>query len=140
MTKRDTQAAEYQREQPRNVPERELLFYTPVEKVDRFDILISDPHAGDDYTTIEGTAGLTLQEVLDWLSAGGEWSFRVTARGNPDKIFIRGLLGFEGMRDAVAGESLMSLCTANEDEIEELEKKVRARVLNELKPSGVWKY
>jgi hypothetical protein len=114
--------------------ERQLLFYMPVEKIDRFDILISDPHAGDDYTTIEGTANLTLQEVLDWLSAGGEWSFRVTAHGNPDKIFIRGLLGFESMRDAVAGEALMSLCTANEDEIDELEKKVRARVLNELNP------
>jgi hypothetical protein len=113
--------------------ERQLLFYMPVEKVDRFDILISDPHAGDEYTTIDGTANLTMQEVFDWLGAGGEWSFRVTAHNNPNKIFIRGLLGFESMRDAVAGESLMSLCTANEDEIEELEKKVRTRVLNELK-------
>ena len=115
--------------------ERQLLFYAPVEQVNRFDIWLSDPHAGDEYTTIEDTVNLTMQEVLDWLSEGGEWSFRVAAHGNPAKIFIRGLLGFEGMRDAVAGESLMHLCTANDDEIAELEKKVRARVLNELKPA-----
>ncbi len=113
--------------------EQQLLFYMPVEKINRFDILISDPHAGDDYSTIDGTVNLTMQEVWDWLSTGGEWSFRVTAHGNPDKVFIRGLLGFESMRAAVAGEALMHLCAANEDEIAELEKKVRARVLNELK-------
>jgi len=111
--------------------DRQLLFYMPVEKIDRFDILISDPHAGDDYTTIDSTVNLTLQEVLDWLSAGGEWSFRVTAHARPDKIFMRGLLGFESMRDAVAGEALMHLCHATEEEIDELEQKVRARVLHE---------
>lgn len=112
--------------------ERQLLFYAPVEKIDRFDIWVSDPHAGDHYSTLDSTVNLTMQEVWDWLSTGGEWSFRVTAHGNPDKIFIRGLLGFEGMRDAVAGESLMHLCTATEEEIDELEKKVRARVLGEM--------
>ena len=112
--------------------ERQLLFYKPVEKINRFDIWISDPHAGDSYHTLDCTVNLTMQEVWDWLSGGGEWSFRVTAHSNPNKIFIRGLLGFESMRDAVAGEELIHLCTANEEELAALEQKVRERALGEI--------
>lgn len=113
--------------------ERQLLYYRPVEQVTRFDILISDPHKRNDpYTTIDSSANLTLQEVWEWLCDGGEWSFRVTAHNNPDKVFMSGLTTYESMRSAVDGEALVSLCTATEEEADELAQKVHDRVLKEL--------
>lgn len=106
----------------------QLLMYRAVEQVTRFDILISDPHAGDGFAPIEETENLTLQEVWDWLSLGGEWAFRVTAHGNPEKIFMRGLVSYESMRDAVAGKALMVVCNATDAELTEFEQKVCDRI------------
>jgi hypothetical protein len=106
---------------------REVLYHEPIEKINRFDILIADVYAGDDYTTIDGTENITMQEVWDWLSTGGDWNFRVTAHGQPDKIFLRGFVALNGMRDAVAGEALMRLGEATEEELNELYAKIRQR-------------
>jgi hypothetical protein len=106
---------------------REVLYHEPIEKINRFDILIADVYAGDDYTTIDGTENITMQEVWDWLSTGGDWNFRVTAHGQPDKIFLRGFVALNGMRDAVAGEALVRLGEVTKDELDELYAKIRSR-------------
>ena len=111
---------------------RTLLFYDPIEKIDRFDILISDPHQGGEETTITGTTNLSLQEVWDWLSRGGDWSFTVTAHNCPEKIFISGLLRYQSIRAAVDGQVLCSLCSATEDDIGDLVEKAHKRVLSEI--------
>ena len=116
------------------MPDRQLLYYRPVEQVTRFDILISDPHKRNDpYTTIDGSASLTLQEVWEWLCDCGEWSFRVTAHNDPDNVFMSGLTTYKSLRAAVDGQALCNLCTATEEEADELAKEVHDRVLKEMK-------
>lgn len=112
--------------------DRHLLYYQDVEQITRFDILISDPHKhGDCYTTIESSVGLTLQEVWDWLSNGGEWSFIVTAHNDANNVFLRGTTSYKSMRAAVDGRILMSLCTATEEEAEELAQRTHQRVMQQ---------
>lgn len=90
--------------------ERELLYYEPIEKVDRFDVLISDPYCnGDEYRAIEGSSNLTMHQVWEWLSEGGDWAFRVTAAGNPDRLFMNGCTYDFGMRQASEGRVLQRL-------------------------------
>jgi hypothetical protein len=87
--------------------ERELLYYEPIEKVDRFDVLIRDLHCDHDrLETIEGSAGLTIHQVWEWLSEGGDWAFQVTAAGNPDRVFMSGYTYDYGMRHASEGRVL----------------------------------
>jgi hypothetical protein len=110
-----------------------LLYYEPVTKIDRFDILISDVHAGDDYTTIPSTTNLSLQQVWDWLCHGGDWSFKVIEHGQPDHVFMSGLVGHESLRAAADGELLVHLCAATDEEAKELKEKAHNRVRAEMK-------
>lgn len=115
------------------MPDRQLLYYSPVEQINRFDVLISDPHKhGDPYTTIEGSVKLTLQEVWDWLCDCGEWSFMITAHGDSNNVFMRGETNYKSMKSASEGRTLVSLCTVTKEESEELAEKVHARVLKEM--------
>lgn len=109
----------------------DLLYYEPVTKIDRFDILISDVHAGDDYKTISSTTNLSLQQVWDWLCDGGDWSFRVTAHNQPDHVFMSGLVRYESLRAAAAGEVLVHLCSATDEEAAELKEKAHNRIMKE---------
>lgn len=111
---------------------QDLLTYAPVKKTDRFDILISDVHQGGEKIAIDGTTNLTLQEVWEWLCHGGDWAFTITAHGNPDKIFMDGVLNYLSMRAAVDGRMLCYLCEATDAEISELQEKVHKRVLAEI--------
>lgn len=112
--------------------DRHLMYYQDVEQIKRFDILISDPHkSGDPYTAIEGSVGLTLQEVWDWLSNCGEWSFIVTAHNDANNVFLRGTTSYKSMRAAAEGRILMSLCVATEAEAEELAQKTHQRVMQQ---------
>jgi hypothetical protein len=106
---------------------RNLLYYEPVTKIDRFDILISDVHAGDDYTTIPSTTNLSLQEVWDWLCHGGDWSFKVIEHDQADHVFMSGLVGHESLRAAADGELLVHLCDATDEEAAELKEKAHNR-------------
>jgi hypothetical protein len=116
---------------------RNLLYYEPVTKIDRFDILISDVHAGDDYTTIPSTTNLSLQEVWDWLCDGGDWGFRVTAHNMPDQVFMSGLLRYGSLRAAADGEVLVHLCEATDEEAAELKEKTRNRLFAEMEAMGI---
>jgi hypothetical protein len=113
---------------------RDLFYYRPVEKVTRFDILISDPYQGGEHHTIDGTENLSLQEVWEWLCTGGDWSFIVTAHNNPEQVFMRGSTYDDNcFRHAVDGEALMRLCTATKEESEEFRSDVKKRRRAEMK-------
>jgi len=90
-----------------------------IRKISLFDILISDIHAGDDYTTIEGTIGLTYHEVWEWISSGGDWGFKVTEHNCPDNVFMIGTTT-KSMNDARKGEETLYLGEASPEELDEL--------------------
>ena len=104
-----------------------VTYANKIEKVHLFDILISDVHAGDDYTTIDTSAGLTFHEVWEWISSGGEWAFRVTEHKNHDNIFMTGTT-YKSMDDARKGEESIYLGTANNEEVNELQDFLRNSV------------
>jgi hypothetical protein len=112
----------------------QLLFQDPCEKITRFDIHIIDIYChGDTFTTIECSENLSLQEVWEWLCHGGDWKFKVTAHGQPDKVFMDGYLYHDNsFRAAVDGHNLAVLCEATEDEAYDLKEKVHQRYKKEF--------
>lgn len=110
----------------------QLMYYEKCEQIKLFDILVSDPHAGDAFTTLASTENLTLQEVWEWLCEGGDWSFKVIAHGRPDKVFMSGLIHFNALKHAAAGEAPIHLCFATEEEANELKEKTYARLRKEM--------
>lgn len=107
----------------------ELLLKAPCERITRFDIHIIDIYChGDTFTTIEGSENLSLQEVWEWLCEGGDWKFKVTAHGQPDKVFLSGYTYDDHcLRHAVDGYALAMLCDATDDEAYELKARVHER-------------
>ena len=61
----------------------------------RYDIYIADAHRdGDKWSTIEGSADLSYEEMTDWLMHGGDWLFQVvphTMPPTPENIIMRGV-------------------------------------------------
>lgn len=112
----------------------QLLYHEPCEKITRFDIHIIDPYChGDTFTVIEGSENLTLQEVWEWLGHGGDWKFKVTAHGAPEKVFMDGYTYHDyGFRAAVDGYNVVNLCTPTDEEAYELKERVYARNRKEL--------
>jgi hypothetical protein len=113
--------------------EIQLFYYEPCEKVPGFDILVSDPYAGGAFTTLSTTVNLNLQQVWEFLCEGGDWSFKVTAHAQPDKIFMRGSIYHDNMlRSAADGKTQYSLCFATPDEAADITEKTRARIRKEM--------
>jgi hypothetical protein len=111
----------------------QLFYFEKCEKVSGFDILVSDPYAGGDFATLCTTVNLNLQQVWEFLCEGGDWSFKVTAHAQPDRIFMRGSLYHDNVfRHSADGERDWHLCHANPDEVAELRDKVRARYRKEM--------
>jgi hypothetical protein len=109
--------------------EIQLMYFEKCEQIKHFDILVSDPHAGDEFTKLSDTTYLTLQEVWAWLCEGGDWSFKVIAHAQPDKVFMRGSLYHDNvLRHAAAGEMPVHLCFATEEEANEIKEKAHARI------------
>lgn len=96
-----------------------VIYIEKTKKISLFDILVSDIHAGDDYTTIDSSVGLTYHEVWEWISEGGDWAFKVTEHKNHDNIFMVGST-YQSMNSARKGENEIHLTSASEEEIEEL--------------------
>jgi hypothetical protein len=113
--------------------EIQLFYHEPYEKVTGFDILVSDPYAGGEFTTLCTTVNLNLQQVWEFLCEGGDWSFKVTAHNQPEKIFMRGSLYHDNMlRSAADGRTSYHLCFANSEEMAELKEKVHKRLRKEI--------
>ena len=113
--------------------EIQLFYHEPCEKVTGFDILVSDPYAGGEFTTLCTTVNLNLQQVWEFLCEGGDWSFKVTAHAQPEKIFMRGSLYHDNMlRSAADGRTSYHLCFANSEEMGELKEKVHKRLRKEM--------
>jgi len=112
--------------------EIQLMYFEKCEQIKRFDILVSDPHAGDAFTTLPSTECLTLQEVWEWLCAGGDWSYKVIAHGRPDKVFMSGLIYVNALRHAYEGEEPIHLCFATEEEADEVKEKAFSRLRKEM--------
>ena len=73
-------------------------------KIDRFDILLSDPYSddGSDECYMVMHSDVTMQYVWQWMSNSGDWSFKITEHGNKANVFIAGDT-IESMCDAVTG-------------------------------------
>ena len=73
-------------------------------KIDRFDILLSDPYSddGSDECYMAMHINVTMQDVWEWMSNSGDWSFKITEHGNRANVFIAGDT-IESMCDAVNG-------------------------------------
>ena len=73
-------------------------------KIDRFDILLSDPYSddGSDECYMVMHSDVTMQYVWQWMSNSGDWSFKITEHGNKANVFIAGDTS-ESMCDAVNG-------------------------------------
>ena len=74
-------------------------------KIDRFDILLSDPYSddGSDECYMVMYSDVTMQYVWQWMSSSGDWSFKITEHGNRANVFISGDIMHESMCDAVNG-------------------------------------
>jgi hypothetical protein len=112
--------------------EIQLVYFEQCEQIRRFDILVSDPHAGCERRALPSTTNLTLQEVWEWLCEGGEWSYKVTAHGQPDKVFMSGLTYINALKHAYEGSSAVHLCFATEEEAEEFKEKTFSRLRKEM--------
>lgn len=113
--------------------ETQLVYFEKCEKVTGFDILLSDPYAGGGFKTNSTTVNLSLQQVWEFLCEGGDWSFKVTPHGQPDKVFMSGSIYHDNvLRHAADGERDWHLCFANSEEMAELKEKVHKRLRKEL--------
>lgn len=99
--------------------EKVITYEEDVKKIPLFDILISDIHAGDEYSTIDCSIGLTYHEVWEWISEGGDWAFRVVEHKNPDNVFMTGNT-YQSMNSARKGVAQVVLGHVTEEEIDEL--------------------
>ena len=114
--------------------EMQLFYYEPCEKVTGFDILVSDPYAGDEFKTLNMTTNLNLQQVWEFLCEGGDWSYKVTAHARPDKVFMVGSIYHDNIfRNAADGQAQYHLCFATEDEAHEMKEKTYERLRKEMK-------
>ena len=112
-----------------------LIYYEKCEKIEGFDILLSDPYAGDALETIDSTVNLNLQQVWEFLCEGGDWNFKVTAHGRLDKVFMSGSIYHDNvLRHATDGQVDWHLCFATPAEMEELREKTRTRLRKEMQP------
>ena len=109
--------------------EIQLWYHEPREKITGFDILLSDPYAGGGFRAIDMTVNLSLQQVWEFLCEGGDWNYKVTAHGQPDKVFMSGAIYHDHvLRHAVDGEAPVHLCFATEEEANEIKEKAHARI------------
>lgn len=99
----------------------ELLVERTVEKIEFWDIHVQDLHAMDEYSVMDSTRKLNLQQVWEWLNRGGDWNFFVTPHDKPDKVFIRGT-NYDSMRDATDGKSLAVVGFANDEQFAAVKK------------------
>jgi hypothetical protein len=101
-----------------------LVSIEEIKPIKLFDILIDDIHSMSDKDsahTIDGTAGLTYHEVLEWISSGGDWYFKVTEHNNPENVFMTGST-YEDMNAARKGESHYHVAEVSEGELSDVRK------------------
>lgn len=111
-----------------------VIFIDDAKKIKHFDVLIEDIHsAGSEpnHHTIQGSSKLTYHEVWEWISRGGDWSFIVTEHNNPDNVFMRGST-YEDMDSARKGQHELSVGSATDAEISDIQKTLRMKIKNEI--------
>jgi len=103
-----------------------ITYHNKIKKISFFDIWVSDIHAGEDYSIIDTTNKLTYHEVWEWISRGGDWSFKVTEHENPENIFLIGS-SYKDMDNARKGEESLVLGHATEKEMDEIHDFLRKK-------------
>lgn len=106
--------------------EKVVTYEESVKKISLFDILVSDIHAGDDYSTIDSSVGLTYHEVWEWISEGGDWAFRVVEHKNHENVFMVGST-YQDMNSARKGFNQVVLGHVPEEEINDLHNELNEK-------------